>query len=1380
MRKILHTYKLRLTNLSQANRSLRLSKLSRRRDIDLCDLGYVEQESPEDILNKILDGKDVVLVKKLDARHPRTNLISRHLNKIYREINTLFEETGAYDLYIGYPFVEGKFLDESTARCPVALFPVRLERDLRARPRWKLTSLADEPVLLNRTFFLAYERFQQQRFSPDFFEVEINRNKDWRAWLNELYELIKSHEVEVNFNSRLFDLKLNSIPDLTAETMANWPLGKLTFQSQAALGIFPRSDSALLQDYEALEAMKPDEQKAFRLDALFPEKNQSDLAPPNPRETKRIREEDRYFVTEVDESQEAALLDVQRGASLALHGPPGTGKSQVIVNLIANAMAHDKRVLLVSQKRAALDVVHKRLETLGLGRFAALVHDHRHDRKAIFAQIRRQLEDTEHFQTELRDLNFTQWEHEYRQVSRQVDQSARMYDELYEALTTLTEQGLSPHELYMACTVKEPAVSLDQESRNLTQDRLRVLLDKLEALHDYRELFVPEHPWAERLSFHAWKYDEQQAIRQLVHNIPTQCASLREEREALKTLLPELSDEPGHNEETLQQAANVQRLLIQTEIREDVEAILMERMSPAKVKTMLDGFAKEVEDLGSLKLFAQFPWGRFEEIETHLKHYGAFRKKPLKLLNLNYLKARWFLKKWLEPQSEKLVPATFTALKREFTKVRRVQRRFGKVYQHGFFEDFPLLESLDEKRRWLVKKESHLHALTALSAEELGSFKPVFDHGHLDEKHWESQQDIARRLDEYNQHLHQAQADWGRYLSKQQIEQLFAELPESAAVEQHCVAMTEGLDADFGDMQQADTLLANLDGTALGVWEKVQQAVETLPESAEDRREAVRQSVLFYWLQQAEQRLPVLARVSGRGWARERKQFARNSAERRKRVTELVSRRVKEQIIDRIEYNRLGNAVTYREIQHQVNKKRRLWSVRRLVKESWESGLGKLLPCWMCSPETAAAIFPLQPDFFDLVIFDEASQCFVERGLPIMLRGKQWIVAGDHMQLQPFDLYKVRYEEGEDELTEYDAALEVESILDLARQRLQEARLAWHYRSRDAALINFSNHAFYDGRLQVVPSAKKPTIAPLQWIAVDGLWEKNTNLAEAEKAIRLVEKLMDADNPLSIGIVTFNFPQQELIKDLLEKRLAAMAEQNDPRYPILQRALLPPAAEADTGLFVKNIENVQGDERDVIIFSIGYAPNEAGKLNAQFGLLSQRGGENRLNVAISRAKERSYVLCSFRPEALQVAESKHPGPRLLKRFLQYAYAMSEGRTADAFGLLDSTAGSRDLELPNPLADEVAQALEARGYRISRNLGDTNFKLDLAIQNAAGEHVLGIRCEGPHYFSGSTAKAREIYRRELLAQRGWKLCHVWARNWRIDAEKELERIVDMLG
>ena len=492
-----------------------------------------------------------------------------------------------------------------------------------------------------------------------------------------------------------------------------------------------------------------------------------------------------------------------------------------------------------------------------------------------------------------------------------------------------------------------------------------------------------------------------------------------------------------------------------------------------------------------------------------------------------------------------------------------------------------------------------------------------------------------------------------------------------------------------------------------------------------------------------------------------------------------------EQIVNIIEYNRLKNPVTYRQIQHQVSKKRRLWSVRKLVQETWHSGLNQLVPCWMASPESVAAIFPMEKDFFDVVVFDEASQCFVERAIPVILRGKQSVIAGDHQQLQPLDLYKVRYEDAEEEFGEAELALEVESILDLAKATFEETRLIWHYRSQDEALINFSNYAFYEGKLEVAPPAtiNALNIPPLEWIPVQGHWERNKNIPEAQRVIQLVKKLIQREDNPSIGIVTFNYFQRELIKDLLDEELERLATSDISLYEKLYLAMHKTEQEEFQGIFVKNIENVQGDERDIIIFSIGYAHNAKGKLITNFGLLNQKGGENRLNVAISRARLKCYLICSFSPGELNVENAANDGPRYLKEYLQYAKAISDDRETDAINLLNrQTEEDITIRTHNPIADFVENALVNRGYFVVRNVGETSYKLDIGVKKSETEKefLLGIECEGSFYFSGDSAKEREVYRKELLEYKGWKIHRVWARNFWKSPVKEMEKIWRILG
>jgi len=331
--------------------------------------------------------------------------------------------------------------------------------------------------------------------------------------------------------------------------------------------------------------------------------------------------------------------------------------------------------------------------------------------------------------------------------------------------------------------------------------------------------------------------------------------------------------------------------------------------------------------------------------------------------------------------------------------------------------------------------------------------------------------------------------------------------------------------------------------------------------------------------------------------------------------------------------------VTYRDLKHQVTKKKKIWPIRKLV-SNFYSELFELIPCWMASPESVSAIFPMET-IFDLVIFDEASQCFAEKGIPAMYRAHQVVITGDDKQLAPSDLYQARWEEDESEIPE----LELDSLLELGRSYLMEVQLRGHYRSRSLELIQFSNQHFYNNKLQLLPHFEdiNNREIPIKYLKVDGVWENQCNVLEAREIVSLTLKLVDKHPDNSIGIVTFNFKQQQLITDLLEERFFELNKS------------LPET------LFVKNIENVQGDERDIIIFSTGYASDAHGKMNMNFGSLNAAKGENRLNVAITRARKFIYLISSILPHQLQVENAKHEGPKLLKKYLEYAWQVSQGQ-----------------------------------------------------------------------------------------------------------------------
>ena len=1377
MRQIIHSYKLRLTNLSQGNRSLKLGRLSKRRDIDLKTLGFLDAQSAEDLLKKIIAGKNVTLLKKLDPRHEPTNLADRRLNKIYRSVQTLFEETGTYDLFLGYPFVEGKFIDGSVVRSPVLLFPVRLIRNLHGRPRWKLECVENESVQFNRTLFLAYEQYQQARLKAEFWEEEIDPSNDWRDWVNDLYKKIKKHELEVNFNSQLFDLNLDSFPDYLKATMDNFRSGVLTFQPQAVLGIFPQSDSSLLQDYNHIESNLDD----FDLEGVF---GKGQGSTPTEQKSSYIKEEDRYFVTPVDESQETALLNIKQGNSLAIHGPPGTGKSQVIVNILADAMAHGKKVLLVSQKRAALDVVYKRMHSLGLSKFAVLVHDYRHDRASIYGKIKHQIEELDNFQREIRDLNITKWEHEYKLLSRQTDQSTREFEELHQALTSLQDCGLSPHELYLRSDISQKFFPISELSRRFQEDTLEACLEKLAKLMDYLEFFEDSYPWRSRISFRHYGYEDKERIGDLLQKIPLHVEQLHVEYLRLSQQFGTRILEPKLNEERIEEFKQVDQWVTDHKTCGDMEAIHKEKHKPAELKKILNQIEKAVEKLEDRHLLDDRDWKLYSEFIRHTANYKKLRKKSFKFFQLDYLQARWFLSKICKRENTKLDELQFSRLNREVGYFKKLHKLYAKYVDDDFIGDFPLLDTQEEKENWLIRKRYGLEAYgKTTSISYFPKHKPKFSFGKFDQDSWQQSMLQIQALRTFTQSLSSFGRDWQNYLHENQIEKIREGIKSPDDLASYFASLQKHFQTDFNDLQQLDSHLAIFSVAENQLLETLEPHLHTDVEE-EQLMKQIRQSFYYYWIEHAERIYPILAAVGGRGWDRKAAAYQKKLEQRRQKVTELIQRRIKENIIEILEFNRLKNPITYRQIQHQVSKKRRLWSVRKLVSETWESGLQKLMPCWMASPESVAAIFPMKQDFFDVVIFDEASQCFVERAIPVMLRAKQFVIAGDDKQLQPLDLYKVKYEDSEAEFVEDEIALEVDSILDLAKTTLPEAFLNWHYRSQEEELINFSNQAFYEGKLQVIPPAEHDRLSqpPLQWIPVEGLWDKNRNEPEARKVVELVLRLVKRPDKPSIGIVTFNFHQQELIKDLLERELEFLSQEDKKLFNLLQSSMEKTEAEEYQGLFVKNIENVQGDERDIIIFSIGYAKNPKGKFIANFGLLNQSGGENRLNVAISRARKMNYVVCSFLPHELNVEKASNPGPRYLKQYLQYVRAISDKQTDVALNLLNSqNAHDLDERFENPIADFIAEKLEEKGFRVSRNMGDTSFKLDVAIHHPEkeGEYLLGIECEGSNYFSGKSSKEREVYRPILLQIKGWKLYRVWARNYWQDRDKEIEKILKLL-
>jgi len=448
-------------------------------------------------------------------------------------------------------------------------------------------------------------------------------------------------------------------------------------------------------------------------------------------------------------------------------------------------------------------------------------------------------------------------------------------------------------------------------------------------------------------------------------------------------------------------------------------------------------------------------------------------------------------------------------------------------------------------------------------------------------------------------------------------------------------------------------------------------------------------------------------------------------------------------------------------LQKELMKKRRVKPIRRLFREI--PGLIQIIkPCLLMSPLSISKYLDPKIFKFDIIIFDEASQIKPQDAIGAIMRGQQAIVVGDRKQLPPtsfFDTISDDYDEEDYE------AFDFESILDRFYFSFPRLMLNYHYRSKDESLIAFSNNHFYDGRLYTFPgvSYHREDIG-IDFIYVeDGIYDKGKsrkNRIEARKVAQVALKHFKLKPDYTLGIVAFSQAQQDAISEEVENLI-----RNNPEYE---------SYFYDGGLepfFIKNLENVQGDERDVIIFSVGYGKDSQGKLSMNFGPINKSGGERRLNVAITRARYAVKIVSSIRSSEIDVSRTKSYGVKLLKQYLEYAEHKGE------IGYIKSRQEYFEKDFDSPFEEEVFKALTELGYTIHNQVGCSGFKIDLAIAhpNYPGKYILGIECDGRLYHSSFTARDRDRIRQDFLESLGWKIHRIWSSDWINNSEREIKKI-----
>ena len=1303
----------RLTNLSGGNRMLFLPRLNAGKHIDFQRFSQVSGGTAFSIVQKILQEKPAVLTPVADPRMPDVSALSSDVKTLKRSADFLFEEGGTKDLHLGWPFVRGKMNDGTLVNCPLLLIPVDI---VLTEKEWRLVPREGSSISFNKTFLLALAFYNKTPLASTLMDEDFeNVDRDSTVFRTALYTMLQAEKLEIHFNADNYRDALGTYPTTSKDEFDEQNQnGQLKLFPHAVLGIFPQADSYLVPDYIQLI----EQSKVEKLEDFFQSKSADIALNPKRNFISDVKEDKLFNPFPADSFQENILKAVKLGHSVVVQGPPGTGKSQLICNLLADALATRKRVLVVCQKRAALDVVWERMQRAGFSDFVALVHDYRNDRRGIYDRIASQVERVNEYKTRIASLDAIQLERNFLQASNHIEVATEELEQFRTFLFDVSECGISIKELYLNTDPNAPVqINLKQEFSQFRFDNLTGITSKIKSLGLYMSILEREsNPWRFRKPFVGLSPSALPEIKKVLQEIPEWMAEYND-RIKLATASTFDYQQMEIFSKRLDDFLLLRSVLSVDSVFESFVPMYAERQGEADT-LWLQNQQRVIEEIFSQPI----------ELSVEVEQLGKFQNALNKAIKAKTNVFTWI--HWQLFSNDKFLIKRalvvnnlsgrdgLKALESRLDNRLNLEHNLTKLRTKNWLKNIPTGYSRDEFSKWFegIVLASRCNAL----CDDIRNFKNFVSSQRLNHA------DFLKAIDLFIEGIQTFQTShqrWTQYLATRQIEELGMDFTKANALVQY-------VQNHFDTMCEYDELLHALNATDREVFSKLVEATN-YKTTGDELNKIFQNSLGLAWIDHLESKHPELRMVSSGKMQQLEEVLMQNIAEKTKLSSEIVQLRAREAMTENLEYNRLNNLTSYRELLHETTKKKKVWPLRKVI-GNFSDELFKVMPIWLVSPESASALFPLE-QIFDLVIFDEASQCFSERGIPAMARGKQIVVAGDSQQLRPGDFFQARWEEETEE-----ADVEVESLLELASRHLLSLTLQGHYRSASPNLVEFSNHHFYNDKLEVLPEKNwinnpEPVI---RYLKTDGVWHEQTNQVEADKVAELVFECTQKYPTKEIGVITFNQPQRLLVMDAIEEKFLTAS------LPIPAR------------LLIKNIENVQGDERDIIIFSIGYAPDEKGKFSVQFGSLNAVGGENRLNVAITRAREKIVVVSSILPDLLKVEGVKNQGPKLLKAYLEFAWRVSEGK-ADAWKA--------------PLAHRKEWYLKYK-FPFERDVFYDLFpNADIAIRNG-NEFTSLVLTDDNHYQQALSAKHHHALLPKILEDKQWKFQSIYSRNYWRDREK----------
>ncbi|SDF40251.1 Protein of unknown function [Bradyrhizobium brasilense] len=1350
--------------------------------IDLTELDTSRVPAAE-ILDQLI-GRTSRTVNLDPAAFADDDGLERRLRSLHSHALLYKRDTGIDGLFMGFPFLIMRD-HRPNARpriAPVLLWPIRINPEVGNRGhvtlrygREKNPDTEIEHVLVNP----ALEAM-----------LGIPEARRWQEAANELLTHASlSVQAVMDAFSRLAEPVGN---ELTALPGKDVEVGTQERQLVPAAVLFHLAfmGQAVMKDLETLRGMPP---TATALEAalrLNEQQAASSAFPP-------VKEADRYFTADSDPSQEAAVLEARQAPGLVIEGPPGTGKSQTIVNMVADAIGTGKSLLVICQKQAALEVVRKRLDKERLTDRFVMITDANRDREPIVGAIRSQVEafhnrpaDGSPAWKRERDrlaarIETLEMELDRRQVALHSvdDRTGLSYRTLLGELLEIEEGRNKPidaPELRSLLADLHPAdvATIEENCGPLAKSWLASKFEDnpLSALKP----FSPDRGTAAALGSHLQAFLQADARREQTDAETSNCLKISDAVE-FRFWLAEADELRSISDSVCANLARLRPLFRNVEDGTSEARRILEGLSTIKeIFSSLDGPSYKPNFCSKLITFDE------EELRSAGELAGQIRlpARALQWINpLHWLRtrrARQLLASLQLPQDNDAISSLYYAVELELA-IRQPRREleqyftilFGRApnldLSPGKLADFAErlgsfvngLGGHNSLIDWCPSRLELDGALSAGTTEELGMF---FERADLALTRHDTREDSRAALERLNTYFDElwlgsrrSAIENGRS-NASAIDQIVQALPMLNSYQEYRLRSSR-LDAKeraiFATLRSRESELAEVASEDLDACIRATIGREARLAWRADM-EGANPDVLF----DADE---LDAKV---------KSLAEADAQIRQYNRDLLV-----QGIDAAKVRPTGDWDAITKLRGP-----RALRLREFIDRAAPLGLFALRPVWLMTPDVASRVLQPRAGLFDTVIFDEASQMPVEYALPSLFRSRLVVVSGDEKQMPPTSFFASRVEndeaaifdgeEPEEGASEEEREAFAETwnrreikdcpdLLQLARSVLRTRTLQVHYRSKYRELISFSNASFYGNTLSVPvrhPQDIIRRLKPIEVLRSDGTYKAQTNEKEASDVVQYLTELWEDSSPPSIGVVTFNRKQADAIEDALEDR----AENDAAFREALMRERERIEHGEDMGFFVKNVENVQGDERDIIVFSTTFGRNEHGVFRKTFGALGHAGGERRLNVAVTRAREKVVIATSMPISEISDLLTRRSGPRVprdyLQGYLEYARTVSDGLADSGKTLLDRMGTEprpRD-EAGNDEDDGFTRSVEAflaaNGYKPSRARDGGAFSLDFAVTDPrTGLYAIGVECDAPRHRLLERARAREIWRPNVLGR-----------------------------